>query len=227
MPAQTGADDGCVLALPTQGNARGADGSVAPRLSRLKRAFTAFMCCFLLHVFMLGARRAIAGPFFVLDLQRAVVFSFPWFVLSSYLPHLVPLVVMLCCLRARPPRGGYTVTWGKFATMEAHINCTTPQIRQYPVEVAHVHLRGGEHEDRRAAETYSRQGPSMRAAASDEPEAAALTLENLIEVDLVDDHPTSSGGAALVEVRAVPFRGDAQRTHHRTPHDDEAELSFL
>jgi hypothetical protein len=213
--------------LPGQDTARGADGRVLPSLRRLKPACIIILCCLLLHVFMLGARRAIAGPFFALEMQRAVVFSFPWFVLSSYLPQLVPLVVLLCCMRARPPRRGYTVTWGKFATMEAHINFTTPVTKQYPVDVTHARLRQIKLEDSRAVEGYAGQGPGVRAAAPNALDAAALAVGGLTEVDLVDEHPASIGGAALVDVRAVPFDDEARSTQHRTPHDNEAELSFL
>jgi hypothetical protein len=162
-------------------------------------------------------------------------------VLGSYLPQLIPLVVLLCCLRARPPRNAYTVTWGKFATIEAHINLVTPEIRQYPVEVERAPMEGVKHEGMRAAETFSKQAPGMRVVPSDGPEPAELLVGDLIEVDnlieedylievdvdLEEEQTDSSGGAALVDACATQLRDEAHGTPQRAPHDVQAELCFL
>jgi len=91
---------------------------------------------------MLIARQAIAGPYFEPDVQRAIHYSFPWFVLSSYLPFLVPLVALLCTLRARPPSSLSTVHWGKFETFKNELSVGEAEFKCYPVEVTRAD--GGE-----------------------------------------------------------------------------------
>mmetsp|Transcript_17347 Transcript_17347/g.48373 ORF Transcript_17347/g.48373 Transcript_17347/m.48373 type:complete len:245 (+) Transcript_17347:742-1476(+) len=206
------------------------DGTEAG-LRRLKTAFIICLSCFFLHIFMLGARGAIMGPLFALDVQRAILYSFPWFVLGAYLPHFIPLVALLYNLRARPPHSRLTFTAHKYGAFGDQTSTAASDFKQYPIYVSHAgSLALVKQEGNATSGQDGRQGADAPST-SRELQQTHVETEDLIDVDT---YPMSSSegfsahdsGHLVPSQHATDLRNDRHHTGDE-PITHEAELSFL